>query len=306
MRLTKDLGYPYHEFCGDVLDPFFSGDRDYQLKVAREVKEEARKNEVKIFDIYSGMATHRFHGLSHSHPAVRKKMQEWILGAMDIALEMGVTRLGGHWDAISVEVLGNRGRYQQAVENLYQQFRELSKIAKDKGMTALYQEQMYIPSEIPWTIAQAQEFLLEVNKENDGVPVYLTVDTGHQAGETYGANGDDLSFVAWIQKFASTCEIIHLQQTTPDASHHWAFTPEYNQRGHVRIEEVLRAIEDSHREYDREVISDHLAPVDTTILVVEVIPGSTKTEPLLLDELAESSRYLRSYIPEGGMDITIP
>ena len=26
MRLTRELGFPYHEFCADVIDPFFSGD----------------------------------------------------------------------------------------------------------------------------------------------------------------------------------------------------------------------------------------------------------------------------------------
>ncbi len=36
MRLTAECGYPWHEFCSDVLDPFFSGDRDYQLRMAEE------------------------------------------------------------------------------------------------------------------------------------------------------------------------------------------------------------------------------------------------------------------------------
>jgi len=40
-------------------------------------------------------------------------------------------------------------------------------------------------------------------------------------------------------------------------------------------------------------------------LVLEVIPGSTKTETALLDELAESARYLRQFIPEGGLTLEI-
>ena len=35
MRLTRELGYDHHEFCADVIDPFFSGDREYQMQTAR-------------------------------------------------------------------------------------------------------------------------------------------------------------------------------------------------------------------------------------------------------------------------------
>jgi len=37
------------------------------------------------------------------------------------------------------------------------------------------------------------------------------------------------------------------------------------------------------------------------ILVVEVIPGSTRTEAVVLDELRRTAEYLRQYIPEGGL-----
>ena len=34
MRLTREIGYPYHEFCADVLDPFFSGETNWKLFAA--------------------------------------------------------------------------------------------------------------------------------------------------------------------------------------------------------------------------------------------------------------------------------
>ena len=39
------------------------------------------------------------------------------------------------------------------------QFRDLAQVAADKGMKALYNEQMYTPSETPWTIAQGYRFI---------------------------------------------------------------------------------------------------------------------------------------------------
>ncbi|MEO0070205.1 MAG: TIM barrel protein, partial [candidate division WOR-3 bacterium] len=304
MRLTRECGYEYHEFCADVLDPFFSGDKEYQFKTAREVKKAAEKYQVKITDIYTGVATHRFHGLSHSDPSVRQRMRQWIIEAMDIALEMGTDRLGGHWDAISVEVLNDPKRYEKALQNIYDQFRQITQIAKEKGIKAIYNEQMYLPSEVPWTLEQAEEFLIQVNKDNDGVPLYLTIDTGHQCGHNYGQSAKDRDYLEWIRKFAGVCEIIHIQQTTPEASHHWGFTEEYNRRGHVSIAAVLEAIAYAHNHFEEHQYAKYIKPVDKTILIAEIIPSPTKTEEMVLSELKETAQYLRQYIPEGGLKIT--
>jgi sugar phosphate isomerase/epimerase len=269
IALTRETGYTYHEFCGDVIDPFFSGDESFQKETAERVRQAAHEWGVIITDYYTGVATHRFHGLSHGHPAVRARMRRWIERAMEIALMLGTDRIGGHWDAIPVERLTDRALMKQSLNNIYREFRELSAVAKIKGIATVSNEQMYIPSEVPWTIAGAEEFLVEVNGENEGCPVYLTVDTGHQAGAHYGASGDDVQYTKWLEKFGSVSEIVHMQQTTPDASMHWPFTEEYNRRGHVQVDEVLKAIERSHREHSRQRFARFVPPVARTILVLD-------------------------------------
>lgn len=302
MRLTAELGYPVHEFCGDVVDPFFSGDRTYQMQTAIATAAAAMQHDVHICDIYTGVATHRFHGLSHSDEAARARMRDWIIECMDVAAAMGVSRIGGHWDAYSVEVMADAKRFAQAKARTHQQFRDLAVIARSKGMKAIYQEQMYIPSEEPWTIAGAYEFMQAVNKDNAGVPVLLTVDVGHMAGMHYGGSGDDLDYRAWLRHFAPVAEIVHVQQTTPDASHHWPFTEAANAKGHVKMDEVLAAIRDGHEAWPRNPLAKIMQPVDHTWLIAEIIPGSTKHEDVLLDELKQSAAYLRRFVPAGGLD----
>ena len=300
MRLTAEAGFPWHEFCGDVLDPFFSGSRTYQLQTAAAVKAAAARHAVQLTDVYTGVATHRFHGLSHSDESCRARMRAWIIECMDLALAMGATRIGGHWDAFSVEVLNDPQRFAAAKARLYAQFRDLGVIARQKGLSAIYNEQMYIPSEIPWTIEGQYEFLEAVNRDSAGVPIYTTVDVGHMAGNHYGLRGDDLDYRAWLRHFAPVSEIVHLQQTTQSASHHWPFTPENNQKGQIDIEEVLRAIRQGHENWGRNALAKFMRPVARTILVCEIIPGSTKAEAVLLDELRQSSAYLRKFVPVGG------
>ncbi|MDO8681949.1 MAG: TIM barrel protein [Armatimonadota bacterium] len=305
MRLTRELGYRNHEFCCDVLDPFFSGDRDYQLKTAAQVKKYSQQYGVKITSAYTGVATHRFHGLSHSNPAVRQRMKQWIIEMMDLSLAMGTDRIGGHWDAFSVEVLSDPSRAYVARENIYATFRDLAQAAKSKGMAAIYNEQMYIPSEIPWTLEGAEEFLIAVNGNNNGATVYLTVDVGHQAGHVYGASGLDLDYKEWLRQFAAVSETIHIQQTQQDGSHHWPFTEKYNKIGHIRIEDVIEAIRESHKRFHASPVAEVMKPVDVSYLTLEAIPGSTKCEDVLLQELKESAEYLRQYIPEEGLIIEV-
>lgn len=303
MRLTAELGYPYHEFCADVLDPFFSGDRAYQMETAQAVAEAAQRHKVIVWDLYTGMATHRFHGLSHSHPSVRERMGEWIRQSMGLALGMGAQRVGGHWDAIPVEDLEDEARAQAVENRTIAQFRDLAAYGAKVGLAALYNEQMYTPSERPWTIKGSLRFLHAANEDRPGTPIYLTVDVGHQAGMHYGLSGEDLDYRAWLRSLAPYCEVIHLQQTTPDGSHHWPFTDEYNRRGHIRMEEVLDAISRGFSQAHSNPLSQILPPVQQQILVAEIIPGSTKTEPDLLRELEASARYLRQYVPEGGLTL---
>ncbi len=301
MRITRELGFRCHEFCADVIDPFFSGNRQHRLQAARAVRDAAQRHGVFITDIYTGVATHRFHGLSHSDPRVRERMQDWITECMDIAVAMGTDAIGGHWDALSVEVLEDAQRAEATVARTIGIFRRLAEIAAAKGLRTLHNEQMYIPSETPWTLAQAEEFLIETNRESNGAPVRLTIDVGHQAGMHYGLEGDDLSYVEWLKRFGAAAEIVHLQQTTPDASAHWPFTPEYNCAGHVEMDEVMEALSHSHEHYAEQPWAEHLAPADRAYLIAEIIPGSTKTETALLEELGESAEFLKRWVPDEGI-----
>ena len=307
MRLTAETGYKVHEYCADVLDPFFMGPMDFLLEYAAETKKYAEQYGVKICDNYTGMATHRFHSFGHTRPEPGERMKQWLLDCFDVSLAMGTKAWGGHVDAIPVEVIEDPDPavYQARVDHIVKMWREVSVLAAAKGMDYVSVEQMYIPSEVPWNLKQQMEFLIATNKDNEGCPVYTTVDVGHAATMHYGLDLPDSDFREWLRRYAAWSPTIHIQQTTPEASHHWPFTADYNEVGHISMDEVLANITAAHREADESPIAAVLPPVDTHYMVLELIPGSTKTEARLLDEMKASARYLRRYIPEEGLDITV-
>jgi sugar phosphate isomerase/epimerase len=277
------------------------GDTAAQMELAAEIKESAAREGVEMWDLYTGMATHRFHGLAHSHPAMRQRMAQWILEACDLARAMGCTRWGGHVDAIPVETLGDPGAYQRAVASLYAQWRDLADQATEKGMTALYLEQMYIPSEVPWNLAQTAEALLAYNLDRPGCRIYTTVDVGHQAGQQYGMEPPDTDYLEWVRHYGAFSEVIHLQQTSAEGSHHWPFTDQYNAAGHIDMDEFMAALEEAHQSAGETPLADVLPPVREQRLILEVIPGSTKCEDQLLAELKTSHEYLSQWIPAEGL-----
>jgi hypothetical protein len=204
---------------------------------------------------------------------------------------------------VSVEALGDRKLLKKKRENIHAKFRELGRMAKRKGLSAVYNEQMYTPSEKPWTLKEAAEFLRETNS-GGGAPVRLALDVGHMAGGSYGMKGIEADYLEWLRRFAAYTEIIHIQQTTPDASHHWPFTEKYNRKGAIRIEKIIEAVKYSLENAARNPVKGFPEPVDEIYLVAEIIPGSTKHEKTLLEELKETSKYLKKFIPEDGLKIS--
>jgi sugar phosphate isomerase/epimerase len=305
VRLAVETGYRALEYCADLIDPFFMGPKEFVLEMAREVRECAARYGVTITNVYTGMATHRFHGFSHSRPEPGERMKQWLYECWDICLAMGTDRWGGHVDAVPVEILEDPAAYRARVERLYDTWRALARVAKDKGMGALYVEQMYIPSEVPWTLQQAEEMLRAVNTANQGCPVYLTVDVGHAAQMHYGLSGPDCDYREWLRRFGPWSEVVHLQQTTPDASAHWPFTEHYNQIGHIRMEEVVQALIEGHQQALNSPLAQVLPPVDHNWLILELIPPSTKNEATLIEEMRLSAEYLYRYVPPEGMTVTV-
>lgn len=305
IRLTKQLGFDIHEYCCDQIDPFFMGSREFTLELAARAKQAAEEYDVEIFDTYTGMATHRWHSFAHSRPEPGQRMKLWITEMMDLTRAMGVYRWGGHVSALPVEVLEKPAEVTKRLAQLYATWRELAVIAKEKGLKALAVEQMYVPSEVPWTLEQAEEFLIAVNANADGVPIYLTIDVGHQAGQQYGMTGPDLDYLEWIRRFAPFAEVFHLQQTTPEASAHWPFTPEYNEKGKVEMDKLMDVLPEAHENWQSSPVCEVLEPVDCNMLILEVIPSSTKSEDNLLDELSQSADYLKQFVPEEGITLTV-
>ena len=71
------------------------------------------------------------------------------------------------------------------------------------------------------------------------------------------------------------------------------------------MDRVMEALHYAHKHWESSPVSQVLKPVNCNMLMLEVIPASTKSEDNLLRELAESHDYLRQFVPEDGVTLTV-
>lgn len=303
INIIGDMGFEYMSFDSDALDPFFSGEPDYLKEKAAKIGETARRAGITITDFLTGYCSYRFMGLSHREKQQRDRMAQWMRGAIDIAAAMGAGSVGGRFDALSVEVLENPEERQARIDETIRYFRELGVYAKKAGLSNLANEIMYVPSLYPYTLEGTPYFFDKANcpADADQAPIRPIVDTGHCCGQNYGVSGDDLLYERWMEDWGAACEIIHIQQTRRTASDHAAFLE--NDGGDVRVETILSSLKKSIDNAQNLPWGGYLEVPDRIILILEALPGTKQTEESMLSELKESARYLRRFIPAGGIDL---
>ena len=284
LEIVKNrIGLRWVEFCSDLLDPIFVPE-PVRSHLATEIRQKTEEYGIQIFDYYTGLMPHCFNLLSHPDDEVRAEGVRWCEGAIRLATKMGVRGVGGHFDAISVSDWTDPDRYKSRIDSLIKSLQDLSLLAEQQGQDFILWEQMYNPSEAPYTIEQAEELYRRVNDKNSGVPVYLTVDVGHSCCQNYPHRQQDKDPYTWLKRFASISPVIHLQQTTAQASCHWPFTKKYNQQGIIQAEKVLEAIEVSGSQEN--------------YLMLEIFYPLAASEEQIIGDLVESVEYWRKYVKD--------
>ena len=299
VRIIKDLGFDVMSFDSDALDPFFSGNRDYVLQKARQVKAEADAAGLTVSDYFTGYASYRFFGLAHREAEQRRRMVEWMRGACEIAAAIGARGMGGRCDAYSVEVLADASELKARYDGVISVWRDMAACAAALGLEAVYFEQMYVPSLIPYTIRQTYDYIRDCNVALREGCVRPVVDLGHMCGQAYGSTGDDLLYERWLEHFGAACHVIHIQQTRREASDHAPFSSGI--RGNIEIETVLEALATSVRRAGEAEWAPYLDVPQRIYLILEALPSTRECEDHLLDQMRESNVYLRRAIPKGGI-----
>lgn len=182
IEIVKSLGITYVEASADnEIDPLYTTN-GYLKDWANEVLEQGAQKGVKVANLYSGHGTYATLGLCHNDKRIRDKMQnEWLKPMMDNARSINAG-MGFYCHAFSDELLQDKEKYNWYKNDLYSRLAELANYADSIGLSYIGIEQMYSPHQIPWTINSTKELLKSIYEVNK-MPMYITLDTGHQSGQ---------------------------------------------------------------------------------------------------------------------------
>lgn len=101
----------------------------------------------------------------------------------------------------------------------------------------------------------------------------------------------------WLEELAGYSPIIHLQQTDGRTSGHWPFTAEYNAKGIIDGEKVLKAI---YAAYSKKQSSEYPCKVDSIYLTVEVFSSTASLNEDNKARIIETVEYWRQFVPQDG------
>jgi sugar phosphate isomerase/epimerase len=183
LQIAKELGFNYVQASTDnEIDPLFSPP-DYMDEWFEEVKQGEKKTGVKVSTFYTGYQTYRTAGLAHHNKSMVRRLKEnWIFEMVNRVSSSGARGFGFSLFAIPEPVMQSPEKYNETERRIIDVLRETGDYAHEHNDIQVSFEQMYVPYQPPFTIAQTERYLKAVY-EYKKHPVYVTLDTGHMIGQ---------------------------------------------------------------------------------------------------------------------------
>lgn len=273
--VKKELGLSCCQFSLDLVDPLL--DAKATASYAQAVREQAAANGIFLHSTFTGLAAYSWSQLLHPDKPIREAAMRWYERAIDFTAQLGALGAGGHLGALSAQDSNDEIRKHSLLTEMRERLAALSRYAAQRGLQFLLFENMAVPREFGHSIDEAQSLAnLHVR---GGVPLVLCLDVGHPCALHTGTTSDD--YLAWFPQSWPHTPVVHLQQTDHTGDHHWPFTPEYNSKGIIRAESVLRAIQQWPKDVD-------------VYLFLEPIHPFEATDETVLHDLRQSVQYWQS------------
>jgi D-erythrulose 1-phosphate 3-epimerase len=231
--LVAGMGVQLAQFSFDLIDPFWPS--SLRTPLARAHRSAADARDITIHSAFVGLACYTYNNLLHPAPEGREAAKLWWRGAIETAVELGTTRVGGPLGGMSVRDADNPARRTERLERLNHDLHELLEYARSLGLKEFLIEPVPLVRETPWTVNEARDLL--TNLSSPSLPVRLCVDIGHALYKPL--YGDDASLEPWLA-LGDAVGVLHLQQTDGLSDSHWGLD---DPRGIVKLEHVRHALE---------------------------------------------------------------
>ena len=237
---------------------------------------------LELHSSFTGLAAYSESLLLHPEETARDAAEAWFGWAIGWTANAGAIATGGHLGAFSVADWNDPGARRTRWGQLQASLDTMAGFARQKGLEYLVVENLAAARE-PSTMAMVRELLTD--GDADRVPVRLCLDVGHMC--VSGSTGDDRDPFAWLRLMGRDAPMIQLQQSDAEGDHHWPFTPARNAIGRIDADRVIDALGEGG--------------VESSALILEVIPAFEQPDDDVLDDLVASVEYWRESLDRRGV-----
>lgn len=232
----------------------------------------------------------RLNHFGHPDADVRRYYVDWFKGFADITADLGGVSVGTQFAIFTYRDYDDPVRREALIRIAIDCWAEVAEHARAAGLKYVFWEPMSVGREFGETIAACISLQERLTAACMAVPMWMMADIDH--GDVTSANPDDYDPFAWARAVPKLSPIIHIKQSLLDKGGHRPFTAEFNAKGRIQPEPLLRALAGG-------------GAVDNEICLELSFKEREPSDRQVIQQIAESVEFWAPHIDTGVQNLNI-
>lgn len=232
----------------------------------------------------------RLNHFGHPDRDVRRYYVDWFKTFADITADLGGTSVGTQFAIFTFKDYDDHARREELIQIAIDCWAEVAEHGKAAGLDYVFWEPMSIGREFGETISECLKLQDRLTAADMAIPMWMMADIDH--GDVTSANPDDFDPYAWARAVPKVSPIIHIKQSLMDKGGHRPFTAEFNAKGRIHPEPLLKAFAEG-------------GAVDNEICLELSFKERDPNDRQVIPQIAESIAFWAPHIETGVSDLHI-
>lgn len=232
----------------------------------------------------------RLNHFGHPDAEVRRYYVEWFKTFADITAALGGSSVGTQFAIFTYRDFDDPIRREALIERAIACWAEVAEPAKRAGLDFVFWEPMSIGREFGETIPAALALQDRLSASNMAIPMLMMADIDH--GDVTSPDASDYDPYAWARAVPKVSPIIHIKQSLMDKGGHRPFTAEFNAKGRIHPEALLKALAEG-------------GAIDNEICLELSFKEREPNDREVIAQIAESVAFWAPHIDRGVQDLNI-
>jgi hypothetical protein len=207
-------------------------------RLTRDMQAALRRTGVRVTSGMTGPYG-RLNHFGHPDKDVRRYYVDWFKIFADITADLGGHSVGTQFAIFTYKDYDDPARREELIEIAIDCWGEVAEHARAAGLSYIFWEPMSIGREFGETIKACLSLQDRLTKAPFAIPMWMMADIDH--GDVTSSNPDDFDPYAWARAVPKVSPIIHIKQSLMDKGGHRPFTAEFNAKGRIQPEPLLKA-----------------------------------------------------------------